>query len=93
MNSREADEVSIFAEESYTVTKSVNRHGSVFAVCEAWRRNGVYHRVEGPAYIERDPATLLPVHQEWWVEGKRTDLLPRPNGAARMPPCLANECG
>lgn len=31
--------------------------------CELWRRNGVFHRTDGPAIVHADST------REWWYEG------------------------
>lgn len=44
----------------------------VFPGLQEWRRNGHYHRSDGPAVVDRACAQHGGIpHQEWWFEGKR----------------------
>ena len=43
--------------------------GQTTVICEKWWKDGGLHRLDGPAVIERDPATDTVICEEWWSDG------------------------
>ena len=50
---------------------------------EVWRENGVFHRLDGPAWIEyKRDGSINRERTEWWQEGKKQ--APDPTWFARQ---------
>ena len=63
--------------KTYRTTRSLDTGG---IIAEEWFKNGTRDRADGPAHIERDPATGIVTKEEWRKDGK----LDRADGPAHI---------